>query len=157
MCFQPHSSGQQNTLLQGDEELKRLYPGWCRFSHSTAVCGTGLVWVGEQRERGMNKEKGHMQGHIFLNKFFLCFLLSKQNKRKMIGKKNHTVTQKQKNPTQDQSFLQQNQLLETIRKCHFQYKYSTSLSSFPCLSNSWCQQSSAQPHRQEQAQEGRCQ
>lgn len=34
----------------------------------------------------MNKEKSHMQGYALLKLFFLCFLLSKQSKRKVIEK-----------------------------------------------------------------------
>lgn len=88
----------------------------------------GLFGLGR---RGMNKEKSHMQGYAFLKFFFLCFLLSKQSKS---DRKNHTERQIQKIQP---SFLEQNKLLETTRKCHFQCKCSTSLSSFPCLSNSW--------------------
>lgn len=42
----------------------------------------------------MNKEKSHVQGYIVLKNSFLCLLLSKQSKRKVI-EKNHSVTQKQ--------------------------------------------------------------
>lgn len=81
---------------KGEEVLSWLVHFLSAFSpHSTAdvwhwVC---LAWEGE---RGMNKEKSHMQGYIFLN-FFFCFLLSKQSKRKVV-EKNHTVTEKQKKP-----------------------------------------------------------
>lgn len=76
---------------------------WCVSQH-----WVGLGWEGE---RGTNKEKSHMQGYTFLKNSFLCLLLSKQSKRKVIEKKPHCDTETKK--TQPRiSFLEQNKLQE---------------------------------------------
>lgn len=121
--------------------------------HSTAdvwhwVC---LAWEGE---RGMNKEKSHMQGYIFLNFFFL-FLALKAKQKKGGRKKSHCNRETKK--PQDHNFPEQNKLLETARKCHFMCECSTSLLSFSCLSNSWSHhkaQPSPTQREEEQAREG---
>lgn len=99
------------------------------------MCVTALGWFGlGRREGGMNKEKSHMQGYIFLKNSFLYLLPSKQSKsdRKTTlwdrnkQKKNHLNPGSQFPGTE-----------QTTRKCSFQCQCSASHSSFPCLSKSW--------------------
>lgn len=102
----------------------------------------------------MNKEKSHMQGYTFLKNSFLCLLLSKQSKRKVIEKKPHCDTETKKTPTQDQFSGTE----QTTRKMQF----SMSMFNFPFFFPLFEQilvsaQSSAQPHIQEQGREGSCQ
>ena len=64
----------------------------------------------------MKGEKSHMQGRIFLKNFFLCLLLTNQGKRKL-KEKTHIVPEKRnKTKKQAHNFLEQNKLLETLRR-----------------------------------------